>query len=117
MNTIEAAGVLPAVIATKTPAPSGSPSASPSNMGAPANGKFLRLKSTRSTTRTSKKAVEQAEQARREKYAQELFTELNMSVFKNGLPQETKLNWNKRLLTTAGRAKYRRYNIFRFFVR
>ncbi|KAF9454955.1 hypothetical protein P691DRAFT_799965 [Macrolepiota fuliginosa MF-IS2] len=56
----------------------------------------------------SKKAIEEAEQARREKYAQNLFDELNTLVFKNGLPQKTKLNWNKRLLTTAGRAKYRR---------
>jgi len=63
----------------------------------------------KSTARTSKKATEEAEQARRERYAQELFDELNKSVFGNGLPENTKLNWNKRLLTTAGKAKYRRY--------
>ncbi|KAF9456798.1 SprT-like family-domain-containing protein [Collybia nuda] len=57
---------------------------------------------------SSKKAKAAAEQAEREAYAQKLFTELNYVVFKNALPKETKLNWNKRLLTTAGRAKWHR---------
>jgi hypothetical protein len=70
-------------------------------------------KTAKSTTRVSKKAIEEAEQLRREKYAQGLFQELNGTVFKNGLPESTKLNWNKRLLTTAGKAKYRRYVAFR----
>ncbi|KAG1867821.1 SprT-like family-domain-containing protein [Suillus subalutaceus] len=48
------------------------------------------------------------EQACREKYAAQLFEELNSTIFNNGLPRETKLNWNKRLLTTAGRAKWHR---------
>ncbi|KAG1773094.1 SprT-like family-domain-containing protein [Suillus occidentalis] len=48
------------------------------------------------------------EQTRREKYAAQLFEELNSAIFNNGLPIETKLNWNKRLLTTAGRAKWHR---------
>lgn len=48
------------------------------------------------------------EQTRREKYAAQLFEELNSTIFDNGLPRETKLNWNKRLLTTAGRAKWHR---------
>ncbi|OAX44842.1 hypothetical protein K503DRAFT_764726 [Rhizopogon vinicolor AM-OR11-026] len=46
------------------------------------------------------------EQARREKYAEKLFAELNSTIFNDGLPRETKLNWNKRLLTTAGRARW-----------
>ncbi|KAJ8596506.1 hypothetical protein M405DRAFT_726107 [Rhizopogon salebrosus TDB-379] len=46
------------------------------------------------------------EQERREKYAEKLFAELNSTVFNDGLPRETKLNWNKRLLTTAGRARW-----------
>lgn len=62
----------------------------------------------RQTPRTGKKAQAAAEQAKREVYAQKLFTELNHIVFKDGLPKETKLNWNKRLLTTAGRAKWHR---------
>jgi len=41
-------------------------------------------------------------------YAEELFADLNKTVFKNRLPASTKLNWNKRLLKTAGRAKYHR---------
>ncbi|KAG0709099.1 SprT-like family-domain-containing protein [Suillus ampliporus] len=48
------------------------------------------------------------EQARREKYAEKLFEELNSTIFNDGLPRETKLNWNKRLLTTAGRARWHR---------
>lgn len=61
--------------------------------------------------RVTKKALREAEQARREKYAEELFEELNTSVFNDGLPKETKLNWSNRLLTTAGRAKWRRYSV------
>lgn len=78
---------------------------------APIGRKIIRPKSAKTTTRMSKKAAEEAEQARREKYAQELFDELNKSVFGNGLPENTKLNWNKRLLTTAGKARYRRYDL------
>ena len=55
-------------------------------------------------------AREKAEvQARREKYAEKLFAELNNTIFNDGLPPETKLNWNKRLLTTAGRARWHKY--------
>ena len=57
---------------------------------------------------TSKKAQQTAEQLRRHDYAQQLFEDLNASVFKGGLPNNTALNWNKRLLTTAGRAKWYR---------
>jgi hypothetical protein len=56
--------------------------------------------------RTTKKAQATLEQARREQYAADLFEELNRVVFKDGLPKETKMNWNKRLLSTAGRAKW-----------
>ena len=62
----------------------------------------------RSAPRVSKKALQAAEQARREVYAQELFGELNQSVFQGRLPQTTALNWSNRLLTTAGRARWRR---------
>ena len=61
------------------------------------------------TPRTSKKALALAAQADLEAYAQELFDELNEDVFKGGLPASTKLVWSKRLLTTAGRAKWHRY--------
>jgi hypothetical protein len=59
--------------------------------------------------RNTKKAQAVAEQARREQYAAELFEELNRMVFNDGLPKGTKMNWNKRLLTTAGRAKWHRF--------
>jgi len=58
--------------------------------------------------RTSKKAQLLEEQNRRKAYAQQLFDELNRDVFKGGLPKDTKLWWNNRLLTTAGRAKWHR---------
>ncbi|KAG6872461.1 hypothetical protein C0995_009564 [Termitomyces sp. Mi166 len=60
------------------------------------------------TPRLSKKAQAAVEQERRVIYAQELFDDLNRSVFEGRLPKETKLNWSKRLLTTAGRAKWHR---------
>jgi hypothetical protein len=59
----------------------------------------------------TKKAREAAELQQRHEYAQKLFTDLNKVVFKEGLPTDTKLNWNKRLLTTAGKAKYHRYDL------
>ncbi|KZP32441.1 hypothetical protein FIBSPDRAFT_678180, partial [Athelia psychrophila] len=58
--------------------------------------------------RTSKKQTDAAEQARREVYASELFSTLNRTIFKDQLPNETKLNWNVRLLSTAGKAKWHR---------
>ena len=59
-------------------------------------------------SRMTKKAQRDLEQARREAYANQLFRELNASVFKGGLPEATTLKWSVRLLTTAGRAKWRR---------
>ncbi|KAI0700411.1 SprT-like family-domain-containing protein [Cytidiella melzeri] len=56
----------------------------------------------------TKKAIQAIEQARREKYAEDLFEELNKHVFKDGLPKETTLKWSNRLLTTAGRARWKR---------
>ncbi|EIW86403.1 hypothetical protein CONPUDRAFT_46822 [Coniophora puteana RWD-64-598 SS2] len=58
--------------------------------------------------RRGKKALAAAEQARRESYATQLFNDLNQTVFSGGLPSKTKLVWSKRLLTTAGRAKWHR---------
>ncbi|EAU92950.2 hypothetical protein CC1G_03737 [Coprinopsis cinerea okayama7 len=60
------------------------------------------------TPRVSKKKTREEEQAKLREYASELFQELNRTVFNNELPFDTKLNWNKRLLTTAGRAKWHR---------
>ena len=56
----------------------------------------------------SKKALREQEQARREAFARDLFHELNRTVFRGGLPDDTALVWNKRLLTTAGRASYKK---------
>jgi len=61
------------------------------------------------TPRQTKKGKAEEEQAKREVYAQELFTELNKIVFGDGLPKETKLKWSNRLLSTAGKARFHRY--------
>lgn len=58
--------------------------------------------------RMTKKVKQAIEQTRREKYAQDLFEELNRAVFKGGLPKETQLKWSNRLLTTAGRARWKK---------
>ncbi|KIJ68615.1 hypothetical protein HYDPIDRAFT_106831 [Hydnomerulius pinastri MD-312] len=65
-------------------------------------------KSAAKQPRISKKAQVAEDQARRERYATELFAELNRTVFGDGLPRETQLEWSKRLLTTAGRARWHR---------
>lgn len=67
-----------------------------------------RTKKATTTPRVSKKAREQAEFERLQTYAQDLFVELNGSIFKGGLPNDTALIWNKRLQTTAGRARWHR---------
>ncbi|KAI0793295.1 SprT-like family-domain-containing protein [Abortiporus biennis] len=59
-------------------------------------------------SRLTKKAIAAAEQSRREHYAQDFFNELNEQVFNNEIPKETALKWSNRLLTTAGKARWRR---------
>ena len=56
----------------------------------------------------SKKALEQAAQKHREDYAKEFFELLNNEVFQGGLPEQTQLQWNNRLQTTAGKAHWER---------
>lgn len=102
---IEKADDLPSTSTIKEHALRDSPSVNLPAFGASASQSTSRRKPNK---RISKKALEEAEQARRDEYAKQLFLSLNSSVFKNGLPQETQLTWNKRLLSTAGRAKYRR---------
>lgn len=58
--------------------------------------------------RIGRSALKVKEQARRQKYASDLFSELNKDVFGDRLPKETTLEWSKRLLTTAGRARWHR---------
>ena len=58
---------------------------------------------------SSKRAQAAAEQKELEEYAQQFFDDLNSTVFVNGLPPDTKLVWNARLLTTAGRARWHKY--------
>lgn len=63
----------------------------------------------------TKKARLAADLLKRHEYAQQLFDDLNTAVFKGALPTNTQLNWNKRLLTTAGKAKYHRFIPYSFF--
>ncbi|RPD58434.1 hypothetical protein L227DRAFT_505373 [Lentinus tigrinus ALCF2SS1-6] len=58
--------------------------------------------------RLTKKALLQLELERRRNYAQAFFNEMNQTVFGGEIPAETKLEWSKRLLTTAGRAHWKR---------
>lgn len=60
------------------------------------------------TKRMTKKELERQKQAQLESYAQNLFNDLNKTVFNNQLPADTALLWNKRLLTTAGKARWHR---------
>nr|VWP01090.1 Eukaryotic-type serine/threonine kinase (Serine/threonine protein kinase) [Ganoderma boninense] len=63
---------------------------------------------TPKTPRMTKKALHERELERRRAYAQAFFEELNRSIFGGGIPASTELQWNKRLLTTAGRAHWHR---------
>ncbi|KAI5115417.1 hypothetical protein M0805_004881, partial [Coniferiporia weirii] len=56
--------------------------------------------------RMTKKALEEQKQAQLAAYAQTLFDDLNEAVFEDRLPKDTALLWNKKLQTTAGRAKW-----------
>ncbi|OSD05797.1 hypothetical protein PYCCODRAFT_1384846 [Trametes coccinea BRFM310] len=60
------------------------------------------------TPRISKKMLLQAKKEHLQAYAAEFFKELNEKVFGGGLPENTELVWSNRLLTTAGRANWRR---------
>ncbi|KAF9056431.1 SprT-like family-domain-containing protein [Panaeolus papilionaceus] len=60
------------------------------------------------TPRTSKKAQLAQQRERLHTYAQLLFSDLNTIVFGGALPETTQLNWNNRLVSTAGRAKWHR---------
>lgn len=102
------------VVGTGQPGPSRSsdvfykrPSTRDADTKSPA---VLRKKATSvKSPRVSKKAAEQAELARRQAYARQLFDDLNATVFKKQLPSSTQLIWSPRLLTTAGRAHWRKY--------
>ena len=54
------------------------------------------------------KEIEKQKEALLVEYAKNLFIELNASVFEGRLSENTDLQWNKRLQSTAGRAEWRR---------
>ena len=66
-------------------------------------------KSSSKAPRMTKKALQEIELQRRRAYAQTFFNDMNETVFDGGIPAGTKLEWNKRLLTTAGRAHWHKY--------
>ncbi|KAI0757413.1 SprT-like family-domain-containing protein [Daedaleopsis nitida] len=94
-----AARPTPTALSVVAGARSSSASPGPSKLAGKGKGKAPRL---------TKKAQQQLELERRRAYAQAFFAELNAAVFKGGIPAETALEWNKRLLTTAGRAHWKR---------
>ncbi|KAI0297874.1 SprT-like family-domain-containing protein [Multifurca ochricompacta] len=95
------------VVTTPTRTPRLPSKVKPATIGARTKG---RTKCTPAKTprKTSGKAFALAEQAERATYAQSLFDELNRTIFAGHLPVETSLVWSKRLLTTAGRARWHR---------
>ncbi|KAI0666249.1 SprT-like family-domain-containing protein [Trametes maxima] len=58
--------------------------------------------------RMTKKMLLEAELQRRRAYASAFFEEMNDTAFGGGLPENTELVWSKRMLTTAGRAHWRK---------
>ncbi|KAJ3856844.1 SprT-like family-domain-containing protein, partial [Lentinula lateritia] len=58
--------------------------------------------------RMGKKAEATAKLERLKTYALNRFADLNQKVFDNKIPDTTKIEWNCRFTTTAGKASYRR---------
>jgi hypothetical protein len=87
---------------------SATPVATPSTPASTPVSRRLEGKSTTTGPR-SKKARLAEKHETLQAYAEELFHDLNKTVFNGELPASTKLNWNKRLLKTAGRAKFHRW--------
>ncbi|KAE9409378.1 hypothetical protein BT96DRAFT_591338 [Gymnopus androsaceus JB14] len=58
--------------------------------------------------RTGKKAEAAAKLERLKTYALNRFSDLNEKVFDNKIPTTTKIEWNNRFTSTAGKASYRR---------
>lgn len=74
----------------------------------PSPGPSKRTPGTGKALRMTKKMLQEQEFERRRTYATTFFQELNAAVFGGGIPETTELVWSKRLLTTAGRAHWRR---------
>jgi len=63
------------------------------------------------TPRTGKKAKEAAERERLLDYAKDWFKRLNREVFDMKLPEDTDIIWNAKLISSAGRAHFKRYDL------
>ncbi|KAJ3997914.1 SprT-like family-domain-containing protein [Lentinula boryana] len=63
---------------------------------------------SRRQPRTGKKAEAAAKLERLKSYALTRFADLNEKVFDNKIPDTTKIEWNCRFTSTAGKASYRR---------
>ncbi|KAJ4485498.1 SprT-like family-domain-containing protein [Lentinula aciculospora] len=66
------------------------------------------MSSSRRQPRTGKKAEAAAKLERLKTYALNRFADLNEKVFDNKIPNTTKIEWNCRFTTTAGKASYRK---------
>lgn len=74
----------------------------------PSPGPSKRTPGAGKAPRMTKKQQQEAERERLRAYAAAFFKELNEGVFGSGIPKATELVWSKRLLTTAGRAHWKR---------
>ncbi|EIW65029.1 uncharacterized protein TRAVEDRAFT_62357 [Trametes versicolor FP-101664 SS1] len=74
----------------------------------PSPGPSKRTPGAGKAPRMTKKQQQEAERERLRAYAAAFFKELNEGVFGSGIPEATELVWSKRLLTTAGRAHWKR---------
>lgn len=59
--------------------------------------------------RRGAKAEAEAKLERLKTYAKNRFDDLNSKVFENKIPATTKIEWNNRLRSTAGKASYQRW--------
>lgn len=75
----------------------------------PSPGPSKRTPGAGKAPRMTKKQQQEAERERLRAYAAGFFKELNEGVFGSGIPEATELVWSKRLLTTAGRAHWKRW--------
>ncbi|KAG7090719.1 hypothetical protein E1B28_009811 [Marasmius oreades] len=92
--------------ATPTKKKGGKASSTAIGSTTPAAGTSTQSSPSKRKLRVSKKAEEEARLAGLIDYAQAFFHEMNTAVFENGLPKQTQLIWNKKLCTTAGKAKW-----------
>lgn len=95
------------VPATSTRKPK--PKPKPKTTAAPSTPRRENTSAVPKTPRIGKKAKEAAEKEQLLTYAKEWFKKLNREVFSMMLPENTDIIWNPKLISSAGRAHFKRY--------